>query len=108
MKIALTYIGLVSTNRIIRESSQTLNDQALELVRHYNPDFDETKYFNYGCNCEIFDFELDESPQAFSFGPPVDALDRVCKAYKDCLTCARNIHGPRCRGESSELGFEVR
>ena len=32
-------------------------------------------------------------------GPPVDALDTVCKAYKDCLKCARMQHGDTCIGE---------
>ena len=31
-----------------------------------------------------------------SFGSPVDALDTVCKAYKDCLKCARMNHGNQC------------
>jgi hypothetical protein len=33
------------------------------------------------------------------FGPPVDALDSVCKQYKDCLKCAREEHGEMCIGE---------
>ena len=32
-------------------------------------------------------------------GRPVDALDTVCKAYKDCLKCARMTHGDNCRGD---------
>jgi hypothetical protein len=32
-------------------------------------------------------------------GPPIDALDTVCKAYKDCLKCAREEHGEWCIGE---------
>ena len=32
-------------------------------------------------------------------GPPVDALDTVCKAYKDCQKCARMEHGDTCIGE---------
>jgi len=32
-------------------------------------------------------------------GPPIDALDTVCKAYKDCLKCAREEHGNTCIGE---------
>ena len=33
------------------------------------------------------------------FGKPVDALDNVCKAYKDCQTCVRMRHGDDCVGE---------
>lgn len=32
-------------------------------------------------------------------GPPVDALDTVCKAYKDCVKCARMEYGEMCIGE---------
>ena len=32
-------------------------------------------------------------------GPPIDSLDTVCKAYKDCLKCARQEHGEMCIGE---------
>ena len=32
-------------------------------------------------------------------GPPVDALDTVCKQYKDCQKCARATHGDSCIGE---------
>ena len=33
------------------------------------------------------------------YGPPVDALDSVCKEYKDCVKCARMKHGDSCIGE---------
>jgi len=33
------------------------------------------------------------------FGPPVDALDTVCKQYKDCQKCARAKFGETCIGE---------
>ena len=32
-------------------------------------------------------------------GPPKDALDTVCKEYKDCQKCAREAHGEFCIGE---------
>lgn len=32
-------------------------------------------------------------------GQPVDALDTVCKRYKDCLKCASMTHGDQCLGE---------
>jgi len=32
-------------------------------------------------------------------GPPIDALDTVCKEYKDCQKCARQAHGDWCIGE---------
>ena len=33
------------------------------------------------------------------WGRPVDALDMVCKTYKNCQKCARERHGERCIGE---------
>ena len=41
-------------------------------------------------------------------GPPVDALDTVCKAYKDCLKCARMTHGDTCIGEFVQYRYGIR
>ena len=44
----------------------------LKLVRHYSPDFDERKYWAYGCNCLL----LGNRPMSGQgFGQPVDAVD---------------------------------
>ena len=40
-------------------------------------------------------------------GPPVDALDSVCKAYKDCVKCAKMTHGDECIGEFVEYDFSL-
>ena len=40
-------------------------------------------------------------------GPPVDALDTVCKKYKDCLKCARLEHGEMCIGEFIKYDFSI-
>lgn len=40
-------------------------------------------------------------------GAPVDALDNVCKAYKDCLKCARDEFGEMCIGEFVEYNFNI-
>ena len=40
-------------------------------------------------------------------GPPVDALDTVCKAYKDCLKCARMEHGDSCIGEFTRYRYGI-
>jgi len=71
-------------------------DQLAELMGHYNNQFDERKYWAYGCNCLILGDRPMSDP---GHGPPVDALDTVCKAYKDCLKCARMQHGDSCIGE---------
>ena len=41
-------------------------------------------------------------------GRPVDALDTVCKAYKDCLKCARMTHGDTCIGEFVQYRYGYR
>ena len=42
------------------------------------------------------------------FGPPVDALDQVCKKYKDCIRCAQARHGEHCIGERIMYNFKLR
>ena len=49
------------------------------LALHYMPDFDERKYWSYGCNCLILGDRPMSDP---GYGRPVDKLDNVCKAYK--------------------------
>ena len=66
------------------------------MMEHYNADFDERKYWAYGCNCLILGDRPMSDP---GHGPPVDALDTVCKAYKDCVKCARMEFGEMCIGE---------
>jgi len=70
--------------------------QLVDMMGHYNSEFDERKYWAYGCNCLILGDRPMSDP---GHGPPVDALDTVCKAYKDCLKCARMEHGDTCIGE---------
>ena len=38
-------------------------------------------------------------------GQPTDPLDAVCKAYKQCLKCARTQHGEMCIGESAHYRY---
>jgi len=70
--------------------------QLVDMMANYNSDFDERKYWAYGCNCLILGDRPMSDP---GYGPPVDALDSVCKEYKDCLKCARMKHGDSCIGE---------
>ena len=60
--------------------------QLVEMMGNYNAAFDERKYWTYGCNCLILGDRPMSDP---GHGKPVDELDTVCKAYKDCLKCAR-------------------
>merc|ERR1711881_732550 len=70
--------------------------QLTDMMGHYNHDFDERTYWTYGCNCLILGDRPMSDP---GHGPPVDALDTVCKAYKDCVKCARMTYGDMCIGE---------
>lgn len=70
--------------------------QLTDMMNYFNPQFDERKYWTYGCNCLILGDRPMSDP---GFGPPMDALDTVCKEYKDCQKCAREAHGEFCIGE---------
>merc|ERR1711994_281078 len=74
------------------------------MMSHYNTDFDERKYWAYGCNCMI----LGDRPMSHpGHGQPIDALDAVCKQYKDCNSCARLTHGDTCIGEFVNYQYTV-
>ena len=62
----------------------------LKIVQHYTPDFDERKYWAYGCNCLILGDRPMSDP---GFGRPVDPLDAICKQYKDCQKCVKQQFG---------------
>jgi hypothetical protein len=57
--------------------------------------FDEKYYWGYGCHCL---FLGDRPMTEMGKGKPVDALDRVCRTYKDCQKCVREKHGDDCIG----------
>ena len=40
-------------------------------------------------------------------GAPLDALDAVCRAYKECQKCARQQHGETCIGEFVRYGMDI-
>lgn len=87
-------------NRAIRQAgpldSERRYSQLTEMMGHYNSNFDERKYWTYGCQCLILGDRPMSDP---GHGPPVDSLDRVCKEYKDCQKCARQEFGEMCIGE---------
>ena len=71
-----------------QEQGSKRYSQLVEMMGNYNAAFDERKYWTYGCNCLILGDRPMSDP---GHGKPVDELDTVCKAYKDCLKCARLI-----------------
>ena len=77
----------------IESADQRRYDQLIDVMRFSNPDFDERQYFAYGCNCMFLGDRPMSEP---GHGPAVDPLDGTCKAYKDCLKCAKMSHGNEC------------
>jgi len=106
--------GLVSSEPVLSRSTReadTLEEQGSrrywqleDLMEFFNPTFDERKYWTYGCNCLMLGDRPMSDP---GLGPPVDALDNVCKKYKDCLKCARETHGNECIGEFTKYRFNI-
>jgi len=76
--------------------------QLVDMMEHYNNQFDERKFWAYGCQCLILGDRPMSDP---GHGRPIDALDSVCKDYKDCLKCARMNHGSSCIGEFYKYKF---
>merc|ERR1739838_490444 len=113
MKFSLALnLALVKAARVRRsnQGEKALGDvekrysQLVDMMEHYNSDFDERKYWAYGCNCLILGDRPMSDP---GHGPPVDALDTICKAYKDCIKCAKMTHGNECIGEFVEYDFNL-
>ena len=106
MKISVATLALASAS-IVKREDRALDEerrykQLTAMMTHYNPDFDERKYWAYGCNCMILGDRPMSDP---GHGPPVDALDTVCKKYKDCVKCARMTHGDTCYPENIKVSF---
>lgn len=102
--IALVGTGAAGPSRVARQQPGDVRryDQLTEMMHHHNRDFDERKYWTYGCNCLILGDRPMSDP---GHGPPIDALDSVCKAYKDCVKCARMEFGETCIGEFIRYRF---
>ena len=105
MKYAAGILALIGCdaepllNRSVRQTGPDGNrryDQLVDMMEHYNPQFDERKYWAYGCQCLILGDRPMSDP---GHGKPVDNLDTVCKQYKDCQKCARERFGQTCIGE---------
>jgi len=115
MKSAIigSLIGLSTAEPLlIRSNRDTVPDdptrryfQLTRMMEFFNDEFDERKYWTYGCNCLILGDRPMSDP---GHGPPIDALDTVCKKYKDCLKCARMKHGDTCIGEFVKYSFSIK
>jgi len=77
--------------------------QLLLQLDHYRPGFDENQLRGYGCNCFMDSLGMTTT----SYGKPVDALDASCRAYQDCLKCAKDHHGDSCFPDFTGYLMEV-
>merc|ERR1711953_334 len=93
---------LARTRRQAPDQDARRYKQLTAQMQYYNADFDERKYWTYGCQCLILGDRPMSDP---GHGPPIDELDSVCKQYKDCQKCARMRHGEFCIGEFVEYGL---
>merc|ERR1739838_448576 len=109
-KMKLSIIASVSAfttdNRTAREVAEEKGEkryaQLVDMMKHYNSEFDERKYWTYGCHCLM----LGDRPMSdMGKGRPIDALDTACKAWKHCQKCAREAYGEMCIGEFVRYNF---
>jgi len=111
MKLSISMFALASASSVSRVRKARQVDQGprrysqlMDHMNYYNNDFDERQYWTYGCHC----FFLGDRPMSdMGKGAPVDALDSVCKQYKECLKCARDEHGEMCIGEFVRYGMRT-
>jgi len=104
MKVSLSVSLLSLTHAAPSVDSNRRYKQLTDMMEHYNANFDERRYWAYGCNCIMLGDRPMSDP---GHGPPVDALDVVCKAYKDCLKCARMEYGDLCIGELVQYQYGI-
>ena len=69
MKLAIASLVLATTSstrlpRSVDGNNDRRYKQLTQMMRYFNPDFDERKYWTYGCNCLILgksDYQLDRA-----------------------------------------------
>ena len=83
MKISCLFLSLFSRYSEVygsRRDTFARYDVIMKMIQYYSPGFDERQYFQYGCHCIIRQDDL----QSTGMGKPVDALDAVCRKFKNC------------------------
>merc|ERR1712242_26501 len=78
-------------------------NQLTTLMKGYWPDYKETQFRGYGCNCLNTNDRPMSSPGK---GRPVDNLDRHCAQYKQCQRCTRQFNDDLCIGEFKKYNFK--
>ena len=62
MKLSVAIVSTVAATAIVKRSDENQEklldgekrySQLVDMMGHYNSDFDERKYWAYGCNCLI-------------------------------------------------------
>lgn len=107
MKTGLVCGALFASSQAVDVDQKAIGDdrrykQLAAMMSHYNADFDERKYWAYGCHC----FILGDRPMSdMGKGAPLDDLDKTCKQYKECLLCARMQYGDECIGEAVKYTY---
>lgn len=109
MKYTTMIVGALTTGangNVLQSVSQDTKryNQLIKMMENYNPNFDDKKYWTYGCNCLMLGDRPMSDPGK---GKAVDELDATCKRYKDCLKCARMNHGETCLGEFHQYGMRI-
>jgi hypothetical protein len=97
----------VSRHRLRRQDEREVAKRYSQLIDQmalYNSEFDERKYWTYGCHCLM----LGDRPMSeMGRGVPMDALDAVCRSYKECQKCARERYGEQCIGEFYKYDYST-
>lgn len=86
------------------ENAERRYYQLLDLMTHYNPDFDERQHWGYGCHTM---FLGDRPMSERGAGVPKDAFDKTGKEYKDCLKCAHDEFGETCIPEFMKYELQI-
>ena len=90
-------------SRSLEASGERTYSQLVDIMKFYNQDFNEVKFFMYGCHCNFHGQPM----IAKGHGHPVDSLDTACKAYNDCQNCARNHYGDGCVSERQPYSYSL-
>ena len=70
--IAFTLAKAVELESALGRATGRRYSQLTKMMRFYNDEFDERKYWTYGCNCLMLGDRPLSQP---GIGPPVDELD---------------------------------
>jgi len=63
--------------------------------------WNEETFWNYGCHCTF----MRDNPFS-GLGQPKDPLDVKCKAFKNCLKCVTDEHGPECNHDQRKYAWK--